>query len=109
VTLQAVSPDQGSIAITARAATQRIDQTDVPGRCGTKRGHRNADDAGASSFVSHVSCLVAQRAKAPGKEAKLSICSLAHYQFEMLMPHCRHDFVESYRRSTLLASTGCDT
>jgi hypothetical protein len=29
------------------------------------------------------------------KDAKLSICSLLPYQNEMLMPHCRHDFVES--------------
>src|SRR5258708_39145487 len=49
--------------------------------------------------VSHDHCLLTQCEK---KDAKLSICSLVPYQNEMLMPHCRHDFVESCRSWALL-------
>jgi hypothetical protein len=61
------------------------------------RKHEAVDDAGVSGVlrkVSHDFCLVPRCEK---KDAKLSICSLAPYQNEMLMPHCRHDFSESCR------------
>jgi hypothetical protein len=59
--------------------------------------HEAVDDVGVSCLVSQSfsrSLLVTQREE---KDAELSICSFAPYQNEMLMPHCRHDFIESCR------------
>jgi hypothetical protein len=63
------------------------------------RGSRRqaVGDAGISGVPRNVSgdfCLVP---RCENKDAKLSICSLAPYQNEMLMPHCRHDFGGSSR------------
>jgi hypothetical protein len=89
--------DAGHNAI---AATRRIYLIALPnrGRDGSKAPvHKAVDDAVFMGCFASLSRILFADSSAKHKADELSICSLAAYQNEMLMPHCRHEFAGGCR------------